>query len=125
VEGEGPDALVRIVSSERVAFHAGLLRNFIESYIVAARALEFVLASPMPAKDLLKKALGLGDRMFLTGEIAQREAVCKPNIENALQSFRDAGYLSGGEGGPQRLAAGHDTAEAVKALEAGLRAFAT
>jgi glycerol-3-phosphate O-acyltransferase len=125
VTGEGPASSIRIASSERIAFHAGLLRNFVESYIVAARSLELLLDAPMPAKELLKKALGTGERMFLTGEIAQREAVSKPNIENALQSFRDAGYLSGGEGGPQRLAPGHDTLDAVRALEASLRAFAT
>lgn len=121
LEGEGDDARVRIpddVAADRVRFEAGLVRNFVESYRLAARALGVLLKGSIPARDLLKKALALGERMYLTGEILQREAVSKPNLENAFAAFRDAGYLTGGEGGPQRLAPGHDTAEALAALEA-------
>lgn len=127
VAGDGRDAIVKPRvdggGRERLVFHAGLLRNFVESYYVAARALELLLEAPMPAKDLLKKAIGTGERLFLTGEIAQREAVSKPNLENALQSFRDAGYILGGEGGSQRLATGHDTVDAVRAIEARFRGY--
>ncbi len=129
LKGKGEDVMVRVRDGDdamaRLAFHAALIRNFVESYRVAAHSLQLLLGGPMPAKDLLKKALGAGERMFLTGDIQQREAVCKPNLENALATFRAAGYLSGGEGGPQRLTKGNDTAEGVARIEGLFTAFLT
>jgi glycerol-3-phosphate O-acyltransferase len=118
--GSGDTAVIRAASdasAERVEFLAGLIRNFLESYKIAARALGFLLKGPMLAKDLVKKAMALGDRMYLTGEIQQREAISKPNIENAFSLFRDLGYLSGGDGGPQRVVAGYDTEVALATIE--------
>jgi glycerol-3-phosphate O-acyltransferase len=124
VEGEGAARLVRAQRDDggfsRLRFQAGLLHNFLESYRIAVRSLTLLIDGPMPAKDLARRTLSMGDRMFLTGDVVQRESVCKPNLENALQSFREAGYLTGGEGGPQRLAAGFETPEALTKIEQGL-----
>lgn len=129
IVGLGDDAQVRVRddrgAEDGIRFHAAVLRNFVESYCVAAHSLRLLLDGPMSAKDLLEKALGVGERMFLTGAIQQREAVSKPNIENALATFRAAGYLSGGEGGPQRLTKDHDTVETVARVEAELEQFLT
>jgi glycerol-3-phosphate O-acyltransferase len=121
VEGVGEQALVRIPDREaedRLRFDAGIVRNFVESYRVAARALAGLRKGSVPARELQRKTMALGERMYLTGEILQREAVSKPNIDNAFTAFREAGYLLGGEGGPQRLASGYDTVEALEAIEA-------
>ena len=74
--------------------YAAIMRNFIESYRIAARGLRLLIKGPMPDKDLLKKTLNVGRRMFLSGDIELAEAVSKPIIHNAFLSFVDEGYLT-------------------------------
>jgi glycerol-3-phosphate O-acyltransferase len=74
--------------------YASILQNFIEGYYVAARALELLEKSPMAEKELTKKALALGQRLFLEGAIERAEAVSKPILQNAFQAFIDHGYLA-------------------------------
>jgi len=73
--------------------YASSLQNFIEGYRVAARALTLLLRGPLSDKDLTRRALALGNRMFLAGDIQMREAVSKPLIQNAILVFREEGYL--------------------------------
>jgi len=74
--------------------YASILQNFIEGYYVAARALELLEKSPMAEKELTKKALALGHRLFLEGAIERAEAVSKTIVQNAFQAFIDHGYLT-------------------------------
>jgi glycerol-3-phosphate O-acyltransferase len=74
--------------------YAAILQNFIEGYYVAARALELLEKSPMAEKELTKKALAFGQRLFLEGAIERAEAVSKPILQNAFQAFIDHGYLT-------------------------------
>jgi glycerol-3-phosphate O-acyltransferase len=74
--------------------YASILHNFIEGYYVAARALELLEKSPLAEKELLKKALSLGHRLFLEGAIQRPEAVSKSIVQNAFQAFIDHGYLT-------------------------------
>ncbi|HEY4107092.1 MAG TPA: 1-acyl-sn-glycerol-3-phosphate acyltransferase [Polyangiaceae bacterium] len=74
--------------------YAGILQNFIEGYYIAARALELLEKSPIAEKELTKKALALGHRLFLEGAIERSEAVSKPILQNAFQAFIDHGYLT-------------------------------
>ena len=74
--------------------YASILQNFIEGYYVAARALELLEKSPMAEKDLVKKALSLGHRLFLEGTIERAESVSKTIVQNAFQAFIDHGYLA-------------------------------
>ncbi|HEY3252414.1 MAG TPA: hypothetical protein VGJ91_00645, partial [Polyangiaceae bacterium] len=74
--------------------YASILQNFIEGYYVAARALELLEKSPMAEKELTKKALSLGHRLFLEGAIERAEAVSKTIVQNAFQAFIDHGYLT-------------------------------
>jgi len=74
--------------------YASILQNFIEGYYVAARALELLEKSPMAERDLTKKALAFGHRLFLEGGIERAEAVSKPILQNAFQAFIDHGYLT-------------------------------
>ncbi|HEY8946667.1 MAG TPA: hypothetical protein VIM73_20585, partial [Polyangiaceae bacterium] len=78
--------------------YAAILRNFVEGYRVAARSLTAVLDKPVAEKEMLRKSLSLGQRMFLNGEIQRREAVSKPILENAYESFMDQGFLSRRDG---------------------------
>ena len=73
--------------------YAALLASLIEGYRVGARALRLLEKGPLTEKDLVKRALAVGSEMFLAGEIERREAVSKPTLENAFESFTDLGFL--------------------------------
>jgi glycerol-3-phosphate O-acyltransferase len=103
-------------------FYAATVRNFLEAYRVAARALRVLVRGPLGDRELSTRALRVGERMFLQGEIERAEAVSRPMIENAFASFCDQGYLER-EGKTLTLAASFDSEEAVRAIEARVAAF--
>jgi glycerol-3-phosphate O-acyltransferase len=73
--------------------YAAIIRNFVEGYRVAARGLSLLLKGPLTEKDLVRRSLIVGDRMYLANEIELREAISKPLVGNALVAFREEGYL--------------------------------
>ncbi len=73
--------------------YAAILRNFLEGYRVAARSLDFIAEKPAAEKDLLRRALAIGQHMFLDGEIQRSEAVSKPILVSAYSAFADQGYV--------------------------------
>ncbi|MEO8178310.1 MAG: 1-acyl-sn-glycerol-3-phosphate acyltransferase [Deltaproteobacteria bacterium] len=74
--------------------YAGLLRNFVESYRVAARGLAGLEKGPLDSKDLVKQTLATGRLMYLSGEVERAEAISKPLLENAFAAFQDLGYVN-------------------------------
>jgi glycerol-3-phosphate O-acyltransferase len=104
--------------------YASILRNFLEGYRVAARGLASLLRAPMAEKDLVRRTLAMGDRMYLSSDIDMREAVSKPLIANALVAFREEGYLRLREG-KYALTETFDSAEAVAAIEGRIAGFCT
>jgi glycerol-3-phosphate O-acyltransferase len=106
----------------RVELYAGVLEAFVEGYRVAARGLGALVRGPMAPKDLVKRALTAGQRMFLAGEIQRREAVSRPVFENAFNAFVDQGYLSRTDG-KLALAESWATADAVKTIEGRVAGF--
>jgi glycerol-3-phosphate O-acyltransferase len=102
--------------------YAAILRNFLEGYRVAARALNLLVRGPMAEKDWVKRALSLGSRMYLAGEIERREAVSKPILENALLAYGDLGYLKSAAEKVELMSA-FSSAETVKAVERDLAGF--
>ncbi len=106
----------------QVALYAELVRSFLESYRIAARGLGVLLRGPVPLKDVTKRALALGERMFLGDEILRREAVSRPVLENACAAFVDQGYLTRSDG-KIALAASYSTPDAVKTIEARVVLF--
>ena len=107
---------------EQIQLYARLLENFIEGYRVAARGLTALLRSPLGTKDLVRRAITAGERMFLAGEIARREAISRPLLENAYTSFVDQGYLSR-SAGKLVLNDSYATASAVATIEARVSAM--
>jgi glycerol-3-phosphate O-acyltransferase len=95
--------------------YAAFLRNFIEAYRVAARGLGALLKGPLPEKDLVKKALGTGKRMFFTGEIERPEAVSQPIVKNAYLALIDHGFIRTADG---KIELVNPTPEAVRSAEA-------
>ena len=107
---------------ERALLHARMVRNFVEGYFVAARTLAVLLKGPLSAKDVQKRAMVTGERMFLAGEIASREAVNRPVIENALLAFGDQGYI-GRDDGKLALQESYASADAVRTIEARVAGY--
>jgi glycerol-3-phosphate O-acyltransferase len=102
--------------------YAAIIVNFLEGYRVAARSLTLLLKGPLSEKDLAKKALGIGNRMFFSGDLSRREAVSRPIVENALRSFLEQGYLAR-EDGKLHLAESFHSQDAVRAIEGRLSGY--
>jgi glycerol-3-phosphate O-acyltransferase len=103
-------------ASTELALFAALLRPFIEGYRVAARGLTLLLKSPLSTKELAKRCVPIGRRMFLAGEIECPEAVMTPLFETAVQSFVDQAYIQRQES-KLVLVESFASQEAVKAIE--------
>jgi glycerol-3-phosphate O-acyltransferase len=121
---EGAGAIVPKGEEGRdaVRLYARLVENFVEGYRVAARGLAPLLRGPMTQKEVVKRAIPIGERMFLAGEIARREAVSRPMLENAYASFIDQGYVARKEG-KLALTESYATASAVGTIEARIAAM--
>lgn len=100
--GEDGESYVRFAPQgegrERALIHVRMVRSFVEGYLVAARASTALLKGALSPKDLTKRAMTIGEKMFLAGEIEGREAVTRPVMENAFLAFVDQGYLSRSDG---------------------------
>jgi glycerol-3-phosphate O-acyltransferase len=106
----------------QVALYAEILRNFLEAYRVAARGLTALLRGALTVKDVTKRAITIGERMFLAEEIVRREAISRPLLENACTAFVDQGYLTRKEG-KIALAPSYSTSDAVKTIESRIALF--
>jgi glycerol-3-phosphate O-acyltransferase len=89
--GEGRDGWS---GTEWLLRYAAILQNFLEGYWIAARTLEHLQKMPLTEKDLLKRAIAVGNRAFLSGELERQEAVSKSILQNAFQAFVDHGFLA-------------------------------
>jgi len=78
--------------ASRLALLAGQVNDFVESYFVAARGLDY-LGTPMSDKDFLKRVHDLGEKLFYTGEVRRREACLRVNYSTALAYFRERGIV--------------------------------
>jgi glycerol-3-phosphate O-acyltransferase len=100
----------------QIELYARLIANSVEGYRIAARGLGPLLRGPLAPKELVKRAMTHGERMFLAGETARREAVSRPLLENAYTSFVDLGYLTRVDG-KLALNESYATASAVGTIE--------
>ena len=104
--------------SDDLPLFATQLANFFEGYRLAARALGIALGRTVGKRELVRRTLALGDRLFLAGGIERAEALSKPVIESAFAAFVDMGVLAGPrDRGPYRLTAEYETADALSAFE--------
>ncbi len=124
-EGQGAGALLPKGDDglEQVRLYASLLASFLEAYRVAARGLTALLRGPLAVKDLTKRAIPEGEKMFLAGDLRRREAISRPVLENAYASFVDQGYLARTDG-KLALTPSYDSPGAVATIEARIVAMA-
>ncbi len=107
---------------EWLVCYASCLRNFLEGYQVAARGLLALVKGPLTEKELVKRSLAVGSRMFLAGELDRREAVSKPLVQNALLALADQGYLSQA-GDKLELTESFQSPAAASAIEGRIKGF--
>jgi len=77
--------------------YAAMIRTYFETYRLGVRGLEMLSEGQMTRKDWLKKTLGLGQRMYLAGELELGERLSKARLENALRALRDHGLVKSGD----------------------------
>jgi glycerol-3-phosphate O-acyltransferase len=129
VDLDDPGSIVRLAAAaegsdgrERALLHVRMIRGFVEGYRVAARGVSALLKGPLAPKDLAKRAMATGERMFLAGEIACREAVTRPILENAFLAFVDQGYL-GRNDGKYVLPESYASSDAVRVIEGRIATY--
>ncbi len=107
---------------QQIDLYARLLENFVEAYRVAARGLAVLLRGPLASRDVVRRAITTGRRMFLAGEIGRPEAVSRPALENAYASFVDQGYIARSDD-KLSLTESYETASAVATIESRIEAL--
>src|SRR5262249_47123655 len=75
-----PDAPARAV----LEFLAGILRDYLQSYLLGGLTLEDLAAGPMDRKSFVRATLETGRMEFLQGRIDAAEAISRTTLENAL-----------------------------------------
>ena len=101
----------------RLEFLANLLRDYLESYLLTAMAIQTMEKnSSVDSKELLKKAIALGQADLLLGKLTMAEALSRPNLENAIRYFSKENFIEA-DGKAWRFL------RDLKALELQLRSY--
>jgi glycerol-3-phosphate O-acyltransferase len=90
--GAGGEPALRAAEPEKLALLAGLVCDFVESYLIAARGVES-LSQPLATREVQRRIHDLGEKLFLTGEVRRREACAAGNYQNAIAYFIERGLL--------------------------------
>ena len=77
----------------RIDIYADLVRTYFEAYALAGRAVLELPPEGLTRKDWYKRALALGQRLYLAGELEDRESISKHKLENALLALKDHGLV--------------------------------
>lgn len=84
------DAGLVAVEATLLPLYATMLRSYFEGYRLAVCALAALPRErSIKKKDWIKQTLALGQKMFLAGELEQRESISRPKLENALLAMKD------------------------------------
>jgi glycerol-3-phosphate O-acyltransferase len=82
-------------AAEMLALLAESVRDFAESYLLAAKTLHLLKAGKRDRKLLMREMLERGRAGFLEGQLQCAEAVSRPNLENAIELFTELGLVTG------------------------------
>lgn len=83
---------IRPKSREAALMFDGLLENYLESYLCAARYL--LKVKDLGKKDPLKAINRYASRIYKKGEIQRFESLCLPVYKGALDTFRKKGLIN-------------------------------
>ncbi|MFO0681382.1 MAG: 1-acyl-sn-glycerol-3-phosphate acyltransferase [Sandaracinus sp.] len=101
--------------AEHLVLYEGMLRTYVEAYRVALRAVVALGARSTTKKEWARSTLAAGARAYATGEVALRESIVRPKLENALAVFHELG-IARIEGETVRAGAKIGDAAALEAL---------
>jgi glycerol-3-phosphate O-acyltransferase len=72
---------------------AGTVRDLIEAYWVAARALDLLGDGSMAKRDWVAQAYALGERLHLQRAVTRPEGLSRATLQSALARFREVGAV--------------------------------
>jgi glycerol-3-phosphate O-acyltransferase len=105
----------------RITTYATMVRTYFEAYLLAGRAVQDLPPEGMAKNAWMKLALAVGQRLYLSGEIEDRESISKHKLENAFQALRDHGLVRiGAKGAIEQVP---DSTESAAAWLEQLRAY--
>lgn len=78
----------------RLVFLAELLRDYLESYWLAAVTVQTLAKGGCDRKELIKRTLDKGNAAFLSGDIEAAEAISRTTLENAVQLLIEQGHVN-------------------------------
>lgn len=104
--------------------YRSIISAFLEGYLVAACSLEQLLSGPLSEKELIKAGLAKGHSMYLSDQIARRECISKPILQNAYQTFVELGYLHSRQSKIE-WAEAYKSRDAVEELRTSIAGFLT
>ena len=110
-------------AQERVTLLADLVRDFTESYWLAAKTLHVLKSGAREKKEVIAEMLERGRAGFLEGQIQCAEAVSRPNLENAIDLFTELGLLSVAQKTRMALTPTGEQAVASRSLENEIARF--
>lgn len=110
-------------AGHRVSMYAALLHTYLESYRIALRSAEQLIAAPVSRKEWMKRTLALGSHMYLAGEVEHRESISRPKIENALTAFHDMDLVAFREGNAVHATDALRDKDQVRTLELELSTY--
>ena len=113
-----PDARART----ELEFLADIIRDYLQSYLLAGLTLEDLAGGPMDRKAFLRAALETGRMEFLQGRIDAAEAISRTTLENALAWLVDQEMVTEHDR-KLVLGPGAERPEQREAFRAELRSF--
>jgi len=107
---------------EKLEFIEDLLRDYLESYLLAALTLQDLAQEPLDKKAFVRAALDTGRAEFLSGRIVTAEALSRTPLENAVDSLLDQNILVE-QDKKLKLGPGHTDPSAREAFIQQIRTF--
>jgi len=81
------------VRGERIRIYAMMVRTYFEAYFLAAKGLVGLPSEGVPRKEWIKRTMAMGQRLYLAGELENRESLAEPKLDTALSALRDHGLV--------------------------------
>ncbi|MBM4387318.1 MAG: 1-acyl-sn-glycerol-3-phosphate acyltransferase, partial [Deltaproteobacteria bacterium] len=95
VDSGGGGVALKAGSEEVLSFFAGVILNFIESYMILFKTVANY-SEAFFEKDILKESGALGEKLFQTGDVMCREAITYSSFRFALKFLIDAEIVETG-----------------------------
>ncbi|HNX24207.1 MAG TPA: 1-acyl-sn-glycerol-3-phosphate acyltransferase [Spirochaetota bacterium] len=121
IKGEGKEIIFDESGDEVLKFFAGMIQDYIESYLIVLNTISDYPEQLVSRKDLTIAVRKRGTRMYHLSEIQCSEALSMINYNNALDKFIDAGILQqlGESRKAQITISNRERAAALKSMIAG------